>query len=459
LSRATEVRSERAPDEARRKTVERALLVSTVEGALHAVMLGTAESYLGAFAVELGHGPEALALLATVPLLVGAVSQLFCTPLALLVGGQKRLVVLAAALQALSAGGFMYVAAAEDRSLAALLSAKVLFWIAGSLTAPGWGAWMANLTARVSRTRYFALRSGVVHVALLAAFLGAGQLLEVSAEERMRAFFALFAVGLGARLASAVLLQVQAAPDTSDDRVPSFAELGSGLRASKWRVPAYLSLLMCGAHVAVPFFTPYMLTDLALDYRTFAWLSALSIFTKAVTFPFGHRFAAAFGLKGILASAGFLVAVVPAIWAATPSLAGLVVAHLLGGVAWALVEYSSFQLLIDASPARVRAEFLALSGALSGAAQLAGAAAGAYLLSRQLLTYREVFALSAVARAAPLVVLGAALPRWVVPTRLPRLYTRLLSVRPVAGASQRPLPTTDDAEEDEADDSATPSAR
>lgn len=433
-------------------------MVSTVEGALHAVMLGTAESYLGAFAVELGHGPEAMALLATVPLLVGALSQLFATPLALLLGGQKRLVVVAAALQALSAGGFMVVAATNDRSLAALLSAKVLFWIAGSLTAPGWGAWMANLTTRVSRTRYFALRSGVVHVALLAAFLGAGQLLEVSPGERMHAFFVLFAVGLGARLVSAALLQAQAGPDAEDNAVPSLDTLRQGLKSSKWRVPAYLSLLMCGAHIAVPFFTPYMLLELELDYRTFAWLSALSIFTKAITFPFGHHFAARFGLKGILGGAGFLVAVVPAIWAATPSLSGLVLAHLLGGVAWALVEYSSFQLLIDASPSRVRAEFLALSGALSGAAQLAGAAAGAYLLSRQLLSYREVFALSAVARAAPLVVLGAALPRWAIPKRLPRLYTRLLSVRPGAGASQRPLPTTDENDDDD-DDDAVSSAR
>ena len=74
------------------------------------------------------------------------------------------------------------------------------------------------------------------------------------------------------------------------------------------------------------------------------------------------------------------------------------------------------------------------------------AAAGAYLLSRHLLSYREVFALSAIARAAPLVVLGAALPRWAIPKRLPRLYTRLLSVRPGAGASERPLPIEADGE-------------
>ena len=62
-----------------------ALKVSMLEGCLHAVMVGVTESYLGAFAVELGHGPRALALLATLPLLAGAGSQLlspwFCAGL------------------------------------------------------------------------------------------------------------------------------------------------------------------------------------------------------------------------------------------------------------------------------------------------------------------------------------------------------------------------------------------
>ena len=39
-------------------------------------MLGVSETYLGAFAVELGHGAERLALLATLPLALGAVAQL-----------------------------------------------------------------------------------------------------------------------------------------------------------------------------------------------------------------------------------------------------------------------------------------------------------------------------------------------------------------------------------------------
>ena len=79
-----------------------------LEGALHAVMVGVAESYLGAFAVELGHGARHLALLSTLPLLAGAVVQLLSPVLCAVLGSRKRLVV---------AG-----ALGQTASLAALLS-------------------------------------------------------------------------------------------------------------------------------------------------------------------------------------------------------------------------------------------------------------------------------------------------------------------------------------------------
>lgn len=75
--------------------------LSVLDGMLHAVMLGTGESYLGALAVELGHGGRELALLVTVPMLCGALSQLAAMRLARLVGSRRRLVVAAAAGQAL----------------------------------------------------------------------------------------------------------------------------------------------------------------------------------------------------------------------------------------------------------------------------------------------------------------------------------------------------------------------
>src|SRR5688572_15884033 len=86
-----------------------ALRVSMVDGTLHAVMVGSTESYLGAFAVELGHGAEEVALLATVPLLVGAGAQLASPYFCLVLGGRKRLAVLGATLQALSIAGLVAI--------------------------------------------------------------------------------------------------------------------------------------------------------------------------------------------------------------------------------------------------------------------------------------------------------------------------------------------------------------
>lgn len=57
--------------------IERSLRLSIVDGLLYGVMVGACESYLGAFAVALGHGSSAIALLVTVPMLFGAIAQLF----------------------------------------------------------------------------------------------------------------------------------------------------------------------------------------------------------------------------------------------------------------------------------------------------------------------------------------------------------------------------------------------
>lgn len=89
--------------------VQRSLVISVVEGSLNAVMLGAAESYLGALAVELGHGPLSQAWLATIPLACASISQLASGPLAR-VWGRKLITVAAAFGQGLAMGGLAWIA-------------------------------------------------------------------------------------------------------------------------------------------------------------------------------------------------------------------------------------------------------------------------------------------------------------------------------------------------------------
>jgi len=412
-----------------------------VDGVFHAVMLGLSESYLGALAVELGHGDTALALLVTVPLVAGASAQLLAGFVVPLLGSRKRTVVAGATLQALSLLGFVWIAATHQRALAPLLAAKILWWVAGSVIVPPWGAWMADLTEPIRRERYFAWRSAGVQLALLFAVVGGGIVLgrAQAGPEALARFELLFWGGVVARLLSALALSAKRDPASAVEPPSGTtrARLGQALRESSWRVPLYMIGMMFGAHVAIPFFTPYMLRTLALEYEAFGMLNALAVLSKAAIFPLCHRLSAVFGVHRVLTVGAIGVGLIPVLWTLADDVTGIAGIELMGGAVWALLEYASFQVLLGCARAEHRVEFFALYGTFLGLAQLAGSLLGSALLERGGMSYRDAFVLSSVLRLAALVVLVPAIRRLHV--RPLRLFLRLVGTRPVGGGLARPV--------------------
>jgi hypothetical protein len=404
-----------------------------LEGALHALMVGVAESYLGAFAVELGHGARELALLSTLPLLGGASVQLLAPLACALLGSRKRLAVAGALGQTASLGALFIIATTESTSFGVLLAAQLGLWISGGAMAPAWNAWMANLTRHTHRPRYFARRSAINQLALLVAFGGAGYVLHHAGTGVLHCFVILFLVAFTARLASVFALLAQA--DLEPVRRLRFSEVHVMARArTAWRggefqVATYLCALAFGTHLAAPFFTPYMLRELALDYRTFAALSATSILAKAITLSCCHHLGERFGLERLLRFGGAGVALTPLIWAGSSELGVLLFAHVLGGAVWAAVEYSSYQLLLEHAPGDLTAEFFSISNCMTGLAQVAGALSGALLIGQHSITHAELFLISAVLRALPLVCFAPAARSQHFPLPLRELYQRFAALR------------------------------
>ncbi|MCA9607217.1 MAG: MFS transporter [Myxococcales bacterium] len=414
----------------------RSLRLSVVDGVLHAIMLGATESYLGALAVELGHRDIALSLLVTIPLAVGALSQLAGPRLVRWLGGEKRAVVAGVLLQAFTHLAFFAIAWTGTDSLAALLTAKIVYWASAASHAPAWSSWMARLVPARVRGRFFARRMWIYQVVLLAAFLGAGFWLD---EARARGavllgFGALHLVSLVARLGSAAVLSRKSPfGEPPPRRRPALTTV---LARGRWRVAVFVALLLAGAQLAVPFFTPYMLEELHLELGAFALLTSLSIAAKGISFPLWRIASTRFGARPVLAVSGALIASVPVFWFFSADLSTLAFAQLLGGVAWAGYELTSLQLLMGDAPEDGAVEFFALASALSGLTQVAGAIAGGWWLRTGVLGYTEVFLASAVARgAALLVLLFVPSPR----RRVAAVLTRFASVRPSAGATATPL--------------------
>ncbi len=394
--------------------MKRSLYLSVGEGALHALMVGLSESYLGALEVELHHGATDLALLSSLPLLCGALAQPFAPWLASWLGSERRLVVASAALQALAHLGFVHLALGEVRALVPLLAVKLLFFTSGLIAAPAWSAWMLRLTPGADRARFFARRAAVTQLALLAASSAAGLYLgrAEGLRPRLEAFALLHILAMVARLASAVLLALKSDGGPPEARGGPIREvlgrLHAALLESPWSLPLSLSLVLASAQVAGPFFTPFVLDELRLGYRSLAALQATALLGKSLTFLECPRLAARFGLGRMLSVGAIGAALLPVTWLALRDPAGLLAAQLGGGIAWALVEFASFQLLLAAAPRRHHAEYLALAGAASGLAQLAGAMLGSTLLGKLQLGTHAVFVTSAILRllAASLLVLG-----------------------------------------------------
>lgn len=379
--------------------------MSIVDGVLFALMLGVSESYFGACAVALGHGDTALALLATLPLFAGASAQAFTSPLVLWLGSRKRLVAAGALVQALSHLGLIAIAALALPSFWILLALIVLYYVSGMIIQPAWGAWMGELTERRDRERFFQMRSTCMSVSTLSAFLWAGyQLRDGAAHHDVSHTYAwLFGVGFAARLASSVLLhrQPDPLPVRRDNLRRVLARTRSAVRGDGFRIAIVLGVWMLGAHVSIPFYAPYMLKTLELGYDGYALVCAVQLLSKAAAFPFTRWVSRRIGLTRMMAWSMAGAALVALLWGVAQNTATLVLAQVLSGVAWAGYEFSSFQVLLRNARPKQRVEFLAMAASFGGLMQLSGALFGSFLLARAGLHYRDIFVVSALARALP----------------------------------------------------------
>lgn len=382
---------------------KKALQLSVVEGMLHAVMLGTSEGYMGPFAVLLGFDNTELALLQTLPLLFGAVSQLLAPRLSVMLGGRKRLVVAGAALQSLSHLGLWYVVDAARAQFLTFLLLKTAYWVGGLVIVPAWNAWMGNLTEHVPRAHYFGRRHAACQIALLVSYSLSGWYLEHESGAASHHFLLLFGIGFAARFLSAILLARQLdAPE--EEQLDFSQQLQLARRHTPWLLIFAAIAFDFSTNVAIPFFSPYMLRELHMGYWTFSALMAAAMLTKVIVFPLWAKWGHKSGMQHVLAIGYLGVVLTAAAWAFSSNLVLLFCAQFFSGAVWAAVELATLQLLLHYSRDSYRLGLMSLVNAGGGLGQLAGSLVGSELLL-QGMSYRSVFGISSVLRSLPLLFL------------------------------------------------------
>jgi MFS family permease len=428
--------------------LRRSLRASTLDGSLHAGMVGFGEIYFPAFALSLGATPIQVAMLATAPLLAGSVFQLLSPHLANWMGN-KRWVVISATLQALlfvPIGALALGSETSPQSYERLLFLVCVYWMLALGVNPPWNAWMARLVPKSVRPRYFSRRNVPIHAVSFASVLAGGgiihfaQVLDWGAD---RGFLVAFLLAGSCRLASAWFLSRQIEPRyfSAAPREPLPEVIGESSKLPYGRLILLLTVMAGSSHVAVPYFTPFMLQDLALSYAQFTILNGAVVLTRILSSSYWGEVAHSYGNRRALQAAALLVAPLPGLWVVSGRFDYLLGLQLMAGFAWAGFELAAFLNLFDCTNDRNRAQVLSLYNLANGVAIVAGTVAGGIVLQHfGPAGYGHVFVVSSILRGLTVLLFakGVGVKREHEHS-FHNVFLRVISLRPGQGANVRPM--------------------
>lgn len=413
------------------------------DGIAFSIMMGLGETLFPAFAVAVGLSDLAAALVSTLPMLAGALLQLV-TPWGVgWLRSHRRWVVACARVQALSFLPLLGGLALGAVPWPLLFGAASLYWAAGLGAAPPWNTWLEDLVPKPIRPRFLARRSRACQATLLASLLAAGGVLDVGErwEIPTLAFGALFAAAATARLVSSHYLRRHSEPrpvrqDALQVHPILFVRrLGEG----QGRLFTHLLLMQLAVHVSAPFFAPYILGPLELDYAEFTLVVATAFASRIASLPLLGRIAERRGSGFLLWLGALGIIPLPLLWLYPGPLAYLLALQVLGGAAWASFELATAMAFFESIAVQERTSVLSLFN-LANALAIAvgsGLGAGLYLgLEASPLLWVGIFVASACIRLLAVVPL-----RGVDTAAFPSdpVELRDIAARPSSGAIDRPV--------------------
>ena len=422
--------------------LRRNLTACVADGGAFSVMVGIGETYVPAFVLALGMGHVAAGLVATLPVLAGGLLQLLAPRILARLSSPRTWVVGAAVVQGLSFVPLVVVALRGHGAAWEVFLPVTIYWAFGLAGGPAWNQWVEKLFPRSIRPNFFARRSRLNQFTLLAGLVAGGLTLRQyqGTDSILAAFAALFAVAVVCRLVSAGFLAMQSATPTAELRMET-EPTGVG----RWspevkRLVGYLLAVQVGVYIAGPYFTPYMLSGLELNYGTYMFLLCCGFGGKILAFPLAGRLAKRFGPHRLLKIGGAAIVPISGCWFFGDSWWYLAGIQVLSGITWACFELGMFLMFLEAIPQRQRVGVLTWYNLGNAAAMGLGSLIGAVILQSLGATnqaFVTVFLISSLARAAALLLVpGRTSIRW---QEWSGLVIRTLSVRPGAASVDRPI--------------------
>lgn len=385
---------------------EKSLRLSLIDAFLSALMVGAGETYLPAYALSIGMGEVFAGILATLPIVSGAVLQLV-TPRGLQrVQSHKHWVVASSLLQATCFLPLIYFSATRAPDFWTLFFILTLYWGSGFSAGLAWNYWMGRLVQVDEGNRYFAKRSKIAQIGILVGLIGGGVALHNKVElgPFTSVFTLLFVFAGSCRLLSSLILSSQYFdPIWHREKKLGLRESWMIFWKNKEKRQFFLRLapFQAAVFVSSPFVTPYMLAQIKMDYGTYMSAIATLFIGKilALTLIEKHRGSTS-GFRLLILGAG-AIAPAPMLWALSSSSVYIFLLQLYSGFAWAFVEVGLSLIFFRDLKNDERVPVLTVHNLVNSLAIIFGTFVGGQVLAffgARISSYYAVFFLGAVAR-------------------------------------------------------------
>ena len=366
-----------------RYKVRNSLKLSVLDGVSVSAMLGLTMNYITPFALALKATTAQVGLLASVPSLTMALSQLAAPNLSERAGSRMKLILPMVLMQALMWGPILLIPylfpAAGVFWLIAFVTLSAVF---GALTSPGWGSMMADLVPIEMRGRYFSFRGRIMGLITLVFSLIAGVILQFYTNNVFIGFTIIFGGALLFRLLSLYFLSGMYEPPVSNNTENNqslfyiFKHLAS---SNLGRFTLYVALINFATVIAGPFFGVYMLRDLNFSYTTYVMITSSHAVANLAFQTFWGRRADRAGNIMVIRFVSCLLPFIPLLWLVSYNRFYLMGAEIFSGMTWAGFNLAASNFVYDASDKENRTKQIALFNSINGVAVCLGALVGGYL--------------------------------------------------------------------------------
>ncbi len=368
---------------------ERALKMAILDGIAFFIMFGFGESYIGAFGVFMNATSLQIGLIGSLPLLIGALSQLVSVMLMEGNISRRKLIVRTVICQALVwllIAALPWVLGVGYGPSWILLLLVIAYFVSGHMAVPVWTSLMGDIVPEKQRGAYFGYRNRLAGIFLISSLVAGGLLLHQAHEYdlTMLAFSAMFCLACIARLCSGYLLTQHSNPEylwNPDDKFTFWQFIRRVKHSNFARFVFFYGFFNFAMFIVGPYFVPYMLRDLKLTYLEFMLVSTVGVGSTFVLMLFWGKFGDRYGNKQVLEICSIGLTFVPALWILAPNAAYLVGVQIIAGFFGAGFQMAQVNFLLDAVSPGKRGRCTAYMWVINSTCIVLGSLVGNWLLT------------------------------------------------------------------------------